>query len=167
MSIEWNKQNPEKMRAAHKRWLERNPERAAEWLAEYKKHNLDKMRETKRRWNRENKERNDQRRAERKKLKWRSILSADLKCKFGITLEQYEAKLESQNNSCAICGVPSAELKKRMSVDHNHATGAVRGLLCNHCNTGLGFFKESPEILTKAIQYINEHSHNETTAAKA
>lgn len=162
MSAAWNKRNPDKMRAAHKRWLANHPERAATWLAEYKKQNADKMRATKRRWNAENKQRIQERRAERKRIKWRAILSADLKCKFGITIEDYEAMSANQNHACAICGIPASELRKRMSVDHEHETGRVRALLCNHCNTGLGFFRENTAILNKAITYLNEHTQQGT-----
>lgn len=159
MSAEWNKRNPEKMRAAHKRWLLKHPEHSAQWLASYKLTNAAMMRETKRRWNAANKARIDAQRAERKLKNTRQILSADLKFKFGITLEQYEEMSLSQDNACAICRIPAAELTKRMGVDHNHATEKVRGLLCNHCNTGLGFFKENKTTLTNAINYLNEHSN--------
>jgi hypothetical protein len=59
-----------------------------------------------------------------------------------------------QNGCCAICGVHQSEVSKRFSVDHNHSTGKVRGLLCNHCNRGLGHFRDDPMLLEFAAQYL-------------
>ena len=85
----------------------------------------------------------------------------DLFKKYGITLEEYKKLLDKQNNKCAICSqdIDSDSRKKNLSVDHCHKTGRVRGLLCSNCNSGLGFFKESVELLGKAKRYLNlEHS---------
>lgn len=60
------------------------------------------------------------------------------------------AALEKQK-SCAICGKPP---RARLQIDHNHKTGKYRGLLCDNCNIGLGHFKDSPELLRKAIDYL-------------
>jgi hypothetical protein len=56
---------------------------------------------------------------------------------------------------CEICGGPPTGRTKRLSIDHDHATGAFRGMLCGHCNTGLGMFKDNPILLEKAIYYLN------------
>jgi protein-arginine kinase activator protein McsA len=65
--------------------------------------------------------------------------------------------LEEQNNSCAICGINGEELKRKLSVDHNHETNQVRGLLCNSCNLGLGQFKDSVVFLSCAIEYLERY----------
>jgi hypothetical protein len=57
--------------------------------------------------------------------------------------------------ACEICGGPPTGRTKRLSIDHDHATGAFRGMLCGHCNTGLGMFKDNPVLLEKAISYLN------------
>ncbi len=83
-----------------------------------------------------------------------------LKRKFGITIKQYEDMFKNQKGACAICG--GVEKTKhnitkeirRLSIDHSHKTGKVRGLLCNACNTGLGKFKERYDLLAKAILYL-------------
>ncbi len=65
--------------------------------------------------------------------------------------------LEEQNNSCAICGINQSDTTKKLSVDHNHETNQVRGLLCNSCNLGLGQFKDSVVFLSYAIEYLEKH----------
>lgn len=74
-----------------------------------------------------------------------------LKTKYGLTLERYEAMLETQGGLCLVC----KNAMKKPVVDHNHTTGAVRGLLCHKCNTGIGFFDENVSYLAGAIEYIN------------
>ena len=91
---------------------------------------------------------------------------AELKRKFGITLEQYEDMLREQNGACAICCQPETALRKNrvlaLAVDHNHRTGENRGLLCTACNIGIGSLAESPERLYAAIAYINKWNATET-----
>ena len=87
-----------------------------------------------------------------------------LKSKYGITLNQYDILLESQNGVCAICKQPptnSNKYNKVLFVDHDHITGKVRGLLCYHCNVGLGHFKDNTQLLTRVIEYLNKRSENE------
>lgn len=71
---------------------------------------------------------------------------------FGITIEDYDKMFKKQKGLCAICGLP--ENKIRLSVDHCHDTGEVRGLLCGSCNRGLGLFRDNCELLKKAINYL-------------
>lgn len=63
-----------------------------------------------------------------------------------------------QDGKCAICRVAEAYApRKRLAVDHDHRTGAIRGLLCGNCNAGLGQFKDNPDLLAAAIRYLQEH----------
>ena len=74
--------------------------------------------------------------------------------KYGISDEFYEHLVSSHNGVCAICGGLSND-KYGLHVDHDHKSGVVRGLLCNLCNRGLGNFKDNPELLRNAIEYLN------------
>lgn len=70
--------------------------------------------------------------------------------------------LKNQGGVCAICGKPETSTHKSgtmksLAVDHCHATGKVRGLLCSACNHGIGHLKDSKEIMRAAIKYIEEH----------
>jgi len=95
------------------------------------------------------------RRDYRRRNKWRK-----LKAKYGVTQEQYEALVSQQNNCCAICKQPEREMDGQhgwpldLSVDHDHVTGKVRGLLCRQCNIALGRFQESVAVLESAIIYL-------------
>jgi hypothetical protein len=83
--------------------------------------------------------------------------------KYGITLAQYNQLLKEQNGVCAICKQPETIYDIRtnklraLAVDHNHITGKTRGLLCSHCNHGVGHFKEDIGILYNTIDYLNTH----------
>jgi hypothetical protein len=81
----------------------------------------------------------------------------NLKIKFNITLDEYEQKAKRQGNVCAICG-GLCKSGRRLAVDHNHTTGAIRDLLCGNCNGGLGKFQDSPELLEKAAEYLRNHN---------
>lgn len=88
---------------------------------------------------------------------YKSSLATHLRKKFGLTLEEFEALAQKQNNVCAICGeFASSKSHPRLSVDHDHVTGLIRGLLCLGCNAGLGAFKDSTSLLTKAVEYLQE-----------
>jgi len=73
----------------------------------------------------------------------------------GITPDDYKKMLEGQNGKCAICGAIESHSKgHRLAVDHDHETGKIRGLLCHNCNVGLGNFKDSPDLIRSAIEYL-------------
>lgn len=86
---------------------------------------------------------------------------ADIK-KYGLTLEDLEKMLQDQDNKCAICGQEiflygaSVDKNKIAHVDHNHETGEVRGLLCDKCNRGLGYFRDNTDYLLSAISYLKK-----------
>lgn len=74
-----------------------------------------------------------------------------------ISKEMYHAMLIQQRGLCAICERPANEaqgIQRRLAVDHDHATNVVRGLLCHHCNMGLGAFQDDSSRLRRAIQYL-------------
>jgi hypothetical protein len=77
--------------------------------------------------------------------------------RYGITLKDYDNLYASQAGCCAICGTTSGiagQTGSLLFVDHDHATGAVRGLLCRDCNVGLGAFRDSPLNLARAALYL-------------
>lgn len=80
-----------------------------------------------------------------------------LRTKYGLTPEQHAALLESQDGLCAICRTDKPVGRHGIwQVDHNRRTGQRRGLLCHHCNVGLGHFQENLDVMRAAIAYL-EH----------
>lgn len=75
-----------------------------------------------------------------------------IKKKYGITKDDYDALWEKQDGRCAICAVDLATVKA--CVDHCHQSSEVRGLLCNTCNQGLGYFADDPGRLLAAVAYL-------------
>jgi len=84
--------------------------------------------------------------------------------KYGITLAEFDVMLAAQRGCCAICeGTDvgrgsSGRGKGVFHVDHDHATGKVRGLLCTNCNKGLGFFLDDSRNLSRAIEYLRQNN---------
>ena len=80
----------------------------------------------------------------------------EYKIKYGMTLDDYNRMLASQNNKCAICNRKSNNHRqnKHLDVDHCHTTGKIRGLLCHGCNVGIGSLQDDVELLEKAIDYL-------------
>lgn len=159
---EWYAANKERKRAADKKWAENNREKRREasrrWKAKNKDHVLAKGRERKRREYAENPEfrakRGDLSKAWRAKNREAIRIGKILK-NYKISLEEYQALLIRSGGHCEICGAEGGTTRtKHLFVDHNHQNGAVRGLLCQSCNQGLGFLRDDPEILRKAILYL-------------
>ena len=75
--------------------------------------------------------------------------------KYGLSQEKYLSMLDAQNHSCAICG---KEFIETPSVDHNHANGKVRSILCNDCNAMLGYAYDNPSILRFGAEYLERHN---------
>lgn len=82
---------------------------------------------------------------------------------YGITVDDFKRMSKEQDHKCAICNVQHVDyvngknLIKRLHIDHCHATGKVRRLLCNNCNVGLGNFKDNTELLLKAVDYLGKY----------
>ncbi|MFE1046333.1 endonuclease VII domain-containing protein [Streptomyces olivaceus] len=158
----YRERNPERAAASQARYRERNQEKVRSAALEryrektsteegraelarqkraYREKNLDKVNELKRAWYADNK---DKHRA------------ATLLKMYGITLAQYNMILEAQGGVCAICK-ETCHTGRNLAVDHCHATNRVRGLLCGHCNQGIGKFRDDPSRLMAAIDYLTKH----------
>lgn len=80
--------------------------------------------------------------------------------KYGINESEYNNLLKKQNSVCAICLKEEFGKITKLSIDHDHETGKVRGLLCRRCNTGIGMFMDNPYLLEKAVKYLLEYNPN-------
>lgn len=83
----------------------------------------------------------------------------NLRTSYGIGIEDYDRMLTEQDGGCATCGKPEAESwRRRLCVDHCHATGQVRGLLCANCNRAIGLASDDPELLDRMAAYLRRAS---------
>lgn len=121
---EWVKQNPDKAN-----WRKRNPEQSIKTRRVWESNNPEKVRGC---WI---------------KQYWPDLTGNE-------AIVEYQKLFDKQKGLCAICNTPENNKRKRLAVDHDHSTGKVRGLLCDRCNRGLGYFKDSPELLHKGINYL-------------
>ena len=124
-------QHPEKCKASHRKWLKANPEKAKQARANWVVKNIEHV------------QRRDRRR--------------HLRNNYGLTPEDVEAMHTQQNGLCAICLKSPKGKLKTLAVDHDHATGKVRALLCSSCNRGLGYFLEDSDVMARAIAYLEAH----------
>lgn len=117
-------------------------------------------------WNKENPEHTkeiqakyDAKRRSQKRLDYKK--NRQIANNYGITVEDYDRMFQDQGGRCKICGTLEAHSNisgRRFSIDHCHATGKIRGLLCVRCNTGIGMFKDNIDYLISAISYLQENS---------
>jgi len=101
----------------------------------------------------EQKDRNKMNAEKREKAYYADVrFDAFLRRTYGITLEEYNALLVKQNGHCALC--PAIPNGRRLHVDHDHKTHAIRGLLCRKCNSGLGSLGDNEAGLLRALAYV-------------
>jgi hypothetical protein len=86
-----------------------------------------------------------------------------LQHRYGLSRADYDALLKRQGGVCAICGKPST---KTLCVDHCHATGTIRGLLCSKCNRGLGYLADDQSALIAALVYLGHENGPPGSAAQ-
>lgn len=82
--------------------------------------------------------------------------SGSLNRKYGITTDERNRLLADQGGTCAICKT----VPKKPAVDHCHSNGKIRGVLCNSCNSVIGFAKDNPETLASAMEYLSLHRNS-------
>ena len=128
--------------------------------AEYRSRNPEKVREINRKSQSrlEYRSRNKVYQQEYRERNREILVMKERERRFGITHAEYAALHKNQSGLCAICQQPERQKRsgkvKSLAVDHDHKTGAVRGLLCSDCNTGIGKLKDDCAILDSAIRYL-------------
>jgi hypothetical protein len=143
-----------KYRETRKRYYKATREKQLTRAKAWKEANPDRRRQTARAWYLRNRERAL---ADAKRNYKHSPIASraeHLRKKYGMSVEAWEAMFVSQGGLCAICDDFLSFGKSGACVDHDHRTGAVRGLLCTECNLGLGKFKDSLWHLERAAKYL-------------
>jgi Recombination endonuclease VII len=87
--------------------------------------------------------------------------------RYGLTRADYDQMLAAQHGRCAVCRSKTPKGPGRWHIDHDHITGQVRGLLCNNCNRGIGYFSDDPEVIKAAARYVTRHRQMELFSRKA
>ena len=160
--------NPEYYRNKALRYARANKEARAEYTRKYRADNSEKVTASKARAYREHPEKAAayakkyrQRHPERNKETWRR---QNLK-KYGLTPHQVAVMIGQQEGCCASCTNVimrgTREAKRQAHVDHCHATGRVRGILCQRCNLILGHAKDQPSVLIAAAKYLTDRATRE------
>jgi hypothetical protein len=88
--------------------------------------------------------------------KYRHLSRRNTWRKAGIDPDEAEQVLRNHDGHCAICGTDQPLGRfGTWGIDHDHATGKIRGVLCHHCNVGLGHFKDDVHLLQRALEYVS------------
>lgn len=115
-----------------------------EYFKQYRKDNKEKISKYFKQWRKDN--RYNRKHQDNKK-------KSQLRCRYGLSLEDWLKIWEDQDGKCFICG-KKFKNPSDAKVDHNHKTGEVRSLLCQKCNAGIGFFNDNPKLTAKATEYL-------------
>lgn len=129
--------DPIKAKEFAKQYREANKEKHKVYQKEYRKSQAEKLALYKHNW-------------------YKTKRGDKLQKTYGISLETFYTMLTKQEYKCKICSIEFTE-SIRPYIDHCHTHGQVRGLICFHCNTGLGHFKDNPKILMKAARYLYDN----------
>lgn len=118
---------------------------------EWDKRNSERKRKANKEWyHRVKSEQPDKFPLQRRRAKFKRV--------YGITLDEYDEMLKSQDYKCVTCGKEHNDTEQeKLRVDHCHATGKVRGLLCHNCNISLGLIKEDIKVLDSLKAYVLKH----------
>ena len=154
---QWRLAHPDQAKAGVRAWIDKNREYKQKTDREYHAAHREKQNQYRKAWREANPERSKEGQRRWYRENPEKVFEQNLR-KYGVDPAWYQAQLTAQGGGCSICGATeSVGARKALHVDHDHATGAIRGLLCHHCNTMLGLAKDSPEILAKAIEYLARH----------
>ena len=157
-SKEWRRMHKKELISYSTQWSQDNPERAAKNKRKYYKKHKEEIKKKCSEYHRIHRDAVLKRQKEYRKRNPLKFIENYVNRIYGITLKEYNTKLRSQNNECAIChcsiGVKNGAKK---ALDHDHKTGKLREFLCSNCNTALGLFRDSILTLESAIKYLKRH----------
>jgi hypothetical protein len=144
------------MREYHRKWRANNPEKVKEYrrravfgIKKWRAAHPEKVKDYARRSSAKYRANNLERVRKRDLVYYRQGV-------YGISELEYHEMVVAQAGRCLICG---SAFKKTPHIDHDHATGRVRGLLCGRCNVGIAMLAHNPTVLRSAIRYLEENAH--------
>jgi hypothetical protein len=128
------------LRAQHREWYRKNRDRSIAYVKSWQQTNAERLNAYRREYNARPERRRKQRDAYYRRT-------------FGISADDFDALVEAQGGGCAICAVVPERVAS-LHLDHDHVTGAIRGVLCLSCNQALGHFRDDAELLERAAAYV-------------
>lgn len=139
-------ETPRRVRTDGRAYYLANRERKLAYARAYRAKHPEKTKAETAKWKAENPE------------KRREYVRASMaKQRYGVTRQHFQAMMDAQSGRCAICSIEREKLSKNLSIDHDHKTGVVRGLVCQPCNLILGYSADDIEVLKSAIAYLERH----------
>jgi len=139
-------------RAYAKRYREKNRRMLTAKRREYVKKNLQEIRAKQRKYREQHLEARRAAARDYARARPRRATNYQRWYRHGLSVADYRALLKKQHHCCAVCG----KKPRKLVVDHNHTTDKIRGLLCLHCNSLLGFARDNKLILKAAIRYLSQ-----------
>lgn len=149
---EYRKQHKEEK----KQYYLKHKEKINEKRKEYYSNNKELINEKGKEYNKIYREINKQKIKERRQAKRDITYKKEISRLYNLTIDEYNKKLQNQNNECFICK-KELTTRKYTAIDHCHISGKVRGILCRECNLALGLVKEDTNILKSMITYLEQH----------
>ncbi len=148
-----SKASAEKRKARMKAWREANKDEIRAYQKQWREANKDSVNAYQRAYQQDYRNRKDVR---------HDTWVRALRNNYNMTPADFNLMWAEQGGICEICKTPMAprgKAKNSVCVDHNHATGEIRGLLCRECNQGLGHMKDDPKVLESALRYLLNKGH--------
>lgn len=159
-SKNWSLEHPDLAKEYHKKYWLKNKKKLRAYKKLWRIRNRKRILEKSRRYYVDNKSRvrakNDEWRMKNPRRYYEMERGYRLRKAHGITLWQYRSLLREQRKVCLICGTGKPGGIGSFQVDHNHKNRRIRGLLCNLCNRGIGYFQDDPKRCEKAATYLEE-----------
>jgi len=146
--------NPEKYKERSKKLYRKHREKRLEYHKKYNAKNKDKIAKRRKEYYYKNKSKYNERSSTYRKNNPDKVWKTYLQWTYNMTTKDYKILILSQRSKC-VCGQSFTELpRKKIHIDHDHATGKVRGILCDSCNHTIGMAKENPKRLRRLADYL-------------
>ena len=153
----------ERRRQQSKAWRDNNKERVKETDKEYRSKTKQHQKERRKKHREENKEATAASRRRYRENNPEKVAIADIRRRYFLSEDSAKELYERSMGTCDSCGDewdPEKYKNRRFCVDHDHDTGAIRGILCMPCNAALGLLKDDKEVVRKLLSYIEEYNGN-------
>lgn len=154
---EYHRSHKKEDKEYRKKYHEAHKEKRNKESREWKKNHKEKCKIDRRNYRIKNKDKENELRNQWRVTHKDKARDTVLKYNYGITLKQFNEMLSEQNNRCGVCNeIFTGVYPFTPTIDHIHDENRkIRGLLCNKCNSAMGLLKDDPELIIRAIEWVN------------